>query len=152
MNESSALYILFIFSFRQQTTNEVSVWLIINLCSVLYSFVSMVFIYILFMEHDTTLDRKDVLLIESVLCIINGWYFWSKHRRNSHYGFVSILQLHTFTCGIKYTSFRANSIWMDERRSKVYYKVAPLPFKRENPLRKIAPDHKMTTRFLCQTK
>lgn len=120
------------FLIPQQTTNEVSVWLIINLCSVLYSFVSMVFIYILFVEHDTTLDRKDVFFIELALGILNGRWPNKQGTILSKFAqllLFSISQLHTFTCGIKCTYFRASSIWMDELHSKVLYKVVPLPFK-----------------------
>lgn len=148
-------FCLFIFLFPQQTTNEVSVWLIINLCSVLYSFVSMVFIYVLFVLHDTTLDRKDVFLIELVVGIINCEYFRTKHRPirlKSLNCFVPIFQLSTFTCGIKCTYFRANSIWMDELHSKESYEVVPLPFKPGIFDRKICiRRQKWRPQFLCQT-
>lgn len=145
------------FLIPQQTTNEVSVWLIINLCSVLYSFVSMVFIYILFVEHDTTLDRKDVFVIELVLGIINGrWPSEQRILTNFAQLFLfSISQLHTFTCGIKCTCFRDNSIWMDELHSKVLYKVVPWPFKVKRKYRherlQFNIRREMTPQFLCQT-
>lgn len=136
------LTIMFICFGPQQTTNEISVWLVINLCSVLYWFLSMAFIYILFMGHDTTYDATDVLLIELVIGLINGAYQWSDFNRRiivdlfsdfAHVVFsFELFQLHSSTCGIKFTYSRANCIWTDEHHSKRLYRMVPKPFKRNN--------------------
>lgn len=56
----------------QQTTKEVSVWLIINLCAILYIFANMVFLYVLLVGHDTFIDKNTVLWIEATIFMWNG--------------------------------------------------------------------------------
>lgn len=56
----------------QQTTKEVSVWLIINLCAILYIFANMVFLYVLLVGHETLIHKNTVLWIEVTIFMWNG--------------------------------------------------------------------------------
>lgn len=59
-------------SIFQQITREVSVWLAINLCTIIYVFIIMVFIYDLLVGHETTVQFYHTLILEAFLFIVNG--------------------------------------------------------------------------------
>lgn len=56
----------------QQTTKEISVWLTVNLCTILYICITMVFMYTLLVAHESIFDHDTVLFFESLLLAVNG--------------------------------------------------------------------------------
>lgn len=56
----------------QQTTREVSVWLAINLCTIIYVFIITVFIYDMLVVHESYIEFSNVLILEGFLFITNG--------------------------------------------------------------------------------
>lgn len=61
--------------FLQQTTREVSLWLAINLCVIIYVFIIMVFIYWLFSQTHVPNNYRHGLI--GLLLILNG-KFWAE--------------------------------------------------------------------------
>lgn len=60
------------FQWIQQTTREVSVWLSINLCVIIYVFMIIVFLIDLLVLHETNIQQTYVFVLEGSLVIING--------------------------------------------------------------------------------
>ncbi|XP_031631211.1 uncharacterized protein LOC116345718 [Contarinia nasturtii] len=70
---------LLIFGAIKQTTREVSVWLAINLCTIIYLFITLVFIYDLLAVHKSNMDHQEVVilivfLLTSNVCYLYLWY------------------------------------------------------------------------------
>lgn len=66
------LFSIYYILYKQRTTREVSVWLTINLCNIIYTFISIVFLHILLIEHETTLQSSTAYTIEGSIFVING--------------------------------------------------------------------------------
>ncbi|XP_055312235.1 uncharacterized protein LOC129574357 [Sitodiplosis mosellana] len=67
---------LLIYGASKQTTREVAVWLAINLCTIIYVFIIMVFIYDLLANHDSIVEHRDILSFEAFLFIVNAFYIY----------------------------------------------------------------------------
>lgn len=66
------VFCLFPDSVLQESQREVSVWLAINLCTIIYVFLIVVFVYDLLVDHETYMAFSNVCILELVLFIADG--------------------------------------------------------------------------------
>lgn len=59
-------------TYIQESTREVSVWLAINLCTIIYVLLIIVFVYDLLVGHETYMEFANVCILELILFSIDG--------------------------------------------------------------------------------